>query len=366
MHQFPQSQPHGGVGLGSGNPSVNGNSNAGMKQIISGLGMLQHQHQHSQSSQPHPHQSAVGSNSSVAQPRFDSSEFPALGDAIHDQQSDIAALALAAQHYGDDAQTPASRLLYSDFVPNADEFPALAQHNSKQQRNSSTSNASDLQSASNFGNRMAKSTSFSSETRPFASQTSQHASNQSNTQRFGPPPAPPAAERFGLSGLLPVIRMTDPDLNMLALGTDLTTLGLNLNSTEMMYATFAYPCAADPARSEADHVLPSCYYLQPPALKTSHLAKFTLETLFYIFYNMPKDTLQVYAGKELYNRDWRYHKDLKLWFTRSGDAQTNNAQNQQADAYMYFDIEHWERRIFRDSRTLHPTKFMSEAELQQL
>ena len=32
---------------------------------------------------------------------------------------------------------------------------------------------------------------------------------------------------------LAVIRMTDPDLNTLALGTDLTTLGLNLNSTEV-------------------------------------------------------------------------------------------------------------------------------------
>ena len=42
-----------------------------------------------------------------------------------------------------------------------------------------------------------------------------------------------------------------------------------------------------------------------------------LETLFYIFYNMPRDTLQAYAATELYNRDWRYHKDLKLWFTKA-------------------------------------------------
>lgn len=37
---------------------------------------------------------------------------------------------------------------------------------------------------------------------------------------------------FGLKGLLRIIRMTDPDLNTLALGTDLTSLGLDLNSTE--------------------------------------------------------------------------------------------------------------------------------------
>ena len=47
---------------------------------------------------------------------------------------------------------------------------------------------------------------------------------------------PKDADRFGLLGLLSVIRMTDPDLNTLALGTDLTTLGLNLNSSECVPA----------------------------------------------------------------------------------------------------------------------------------
>lgn len=45
-------------------------------------------------------------------------------------------------------------------------------------------------------------------------------------------PAPISSDRFGLMGLLGVIRMTDQDVNTLALGCDLTTLGLNLNSTE--------------------------------------------------------------------------------------------------------------------------------------
>lgn len=39
-------------------------------------------------------------------------------------------------------------------------------------------------------------------------------------------------EPYGLLGLLDVIRMTDPDANALSLGTDLTTLGLDLNSFE--------------------------------------------------------------------------------------------------------------------------------------
>lgn len=154
--------------------------------------------------------------------------------------------------------------------------------------------------------------------------------------------------------------MTDPDLNTLALGTDLTTLGLDLNSTEVLYATFAYPCVDNPCRREPDYVLPYCYYMQPPALKTSHLSKFHLETLFYIFYNMPKDTLQVYAAKELYNRDWRYHKEHKLWFTRDNSASAQPGAK--GGRYIYFDINSWERRIFRDNNMPGVLTFMTEEE----
>merc|ERR1719213_1354970 len=144
------------------------------------------------------------------------------------------------------------------------------------------------------------------------------------------------ADRFGLMGLLSVIRMTDQDLNTLALGTDLTTLGLNLNSSDCLYATFASPWADSPAQRDPEFNLPQCYYMQPPALKTGHFSKFQLETLFYIFYNMPRDTLQAYAATELYNRDWRYHKDLKLWFTR---ASRQGSQEAQKGQYIYFDIQ---------------------------
>ena len=113
-------------------------------------------------------------------------------------------------------------------------------------------------------------------------------------------------------GLLSVIRMTDQDLNMLALRTDLTTLGLTLNSPEYfnfnilliigscLYSTFASPWAKGPSRREPEFYIPMCYYvqnqLQSPMLKM-HL--FSEETLFYIFYSMPKDTLQVAAAQEL-------------------------------------------------------------------
>jgi CCR4-NOT transcription complex subunit 2 len=149
--------------------------------------------------------------------------------------------------------------------------------------------------------------------------------------------------KYGLLGLLDVIRMTNPDLNTLALGSDLTTLGLNLNSSECLYSTFASPWAEAPTMREPQFSLPMCYYMQPPPLKTSHLSKFQLETLFYIFYAMPKDVLQAYSAQELYNREWQYHQDLKLWFKRGSAADGLSASNNQ---YIFFDINSWECRLF--------------------
>ena len=47
--------------------------------------------------------------------------------------------------------------------------------------------------------------------------------------------------KFGLLGLLGVIRMESNNVNMLALGDDLTTLGLNLNSPDVLHSTFLNP-----------------------------------------------------------------------------------------------------------------------------
>lgn len=115
---------------------------------------------------------------------------------------------------------------------------------------------------------------------------------------------------FGLLGLQSVLRMNDPDLTSLALGIDLTTLGLNLNSSENLYKTFGSPWSDEPAKGDPEFTVPQCYYAkQPPPLQVSHFSllcfaslldaivliyfrcmqqgyfsKFTVDTLFYIFY----------------------------------------------------------------------------------
>lgn len=111
--------------------------------------------------------------------------------------------------------------------------------------------------------------------------------------------------------------------------------------------------------------LPMCYYMQPPALKTGHLSKFQLETLFYIFYALPKDVLQAYSAQELYTREWRYHADLKLWFKRAGPADGVATTTSGAPQYLYFDINSWERRLFNGSMNQNFTNsFLSEEDVR--
>lgn len=123
-------------------------------------------------------------------------------------------------------------------------------------------------------------------------------------------------------GLLHIIKTTDPDLSMLALGSDLTTLGLDLGATEWvsdllrasllpanllrpysnLYSTFITPWSDSKAASalniEPEFHLPSCYNVQPPPAQ-SKIGNFSDETLFFIFYSQPRDAMQEMAAHEL-------------------------------------------------------------------
>ncbi|XP_052177317.1 probable NOT transcription complex subunit VIP2 isoform X2 [Diospyros lotus] len=163
-----------------------------------------------------------------------------------------------------------------------------------------------------------------------------------------------ATDPFGLLGLLSVIKMSDPDLTSLALGIDLTTLGLNLNSTENLHKTFGSPWSDEPAKGEPEFNVPQCYYAkQPPPLNQSYFAKFPVDTLFYIFYSMPKDEAQLYAANELYNRGWFYHREVHLWFTRVSNVEPLVKTNTyERGSYICFDPNTWET-IRKDNFVLH-------------
>ncbi|KAL5727651.1 putative NOT transcription complex subunit vip2 [Ranunculus cassubicifolius] len=171
---------------------------------------------------------------------------------------------------------------------------------------------------------------------------------QTSTQSQNPP------DPFGLLGLLSVIRMSDPDLTSLALGIDLTTLGLNLNSGEDLHKKFVSPWSDGSTKGGPEYRVPECYYAkQPPVLHQGYFSKFKLQTLFYIFYSMPKDEAQLYAANELSVRGWFYHKEHKIWLTRAANSEPLVKTNSyERGTYLCFDPSIWET-IRKDNFVLY-------------
>lgn len=146
-------------------------------------------------------------------------------------------------------------------------------------------------------------------------------------------------DRFGLAGLLRMIHSDSPDVASLAVGQDLMTLGLDLNQPEYVVAvmaqklsfalltsvvrrplhtSFASPFVASmsPVPMEQNFSLPACYNVANIQPLQTRIPSFSDETLFYIFYSMPRDIMQELAAEELMGRKWRYHKIERCWLTR--------------------------------------------------
>ncbi|KAK6337717.1 hypothetical protein TWF696_001198 [Orbilia brochopaga] len=155
-------------------------------------------------------------------------------------------------------------------------------------------------------------------------------------------------DRFGLNGLLPLIRNEDLDMALLALGTDLTQLGLELNQPEQpLSSTFASPWSDQQVRAaEPDFKLPPCYSVLNTQPLQSKVRNFSDETLFYIFYTMPKDVMQEIVAQELTQRNWRYHKELQVWLTKvPGNEPSQIVQGRfEKGIYIFFEPTLWERQ----------------------
>jgi len=163
-------------------------------------------------------------------------------------------------------------------------------------------------------------------------------------------PGTMVVDQFGMIGLLTFIRAaeTDPNLVSLALGTDLTTLGLNLNSEVTLFPTFGGPWAETPCRpQDIDFHVPHEYLTNTTIrdkLAPVKLNRYKDDILFFMFYTNVGDVLQLAAAAELHNRDWRYHKEERLWITRApGMVPTEKTQTYERGTYYFFDVSTWRK-----------------------
>merc|ERR1719244_2379294 len=163
-------------------------------------------------------------------------------------------------------------------------------------------------------------------------------------------PSNMVVDQFGMIGLLTFIRAaeTDPNLVSLALGADLTTLGLNLNSEVNLFPTFGGPWAETPCRpQDIDFHVPHEYLTNTTIrekLAPVKLNRYKDDILFYMFYTNVGDVLQLAAAAELYNRDWRYHKEERVWITRApGMAPSEKTTTYERGTYYFFDVNSWRK-----------------------
>lgn len=146
-------------------------------------------------------------------------------------------------------------------------------------------------------------------------------------------------DRYGMLGLL-----TSNDF-----GFDVSKFGLPLPSSGLLYPTFGSPWA-DQSQAygliEPDYKLPACYNASRPPSAMTRIGTFSEETLFYIFYTMPRSELQLAAADELYRRQWRYHKELRLWLTKDPESQqppTARTPRGEQGVFIFFDPGQWQK-----------------------
>ncbi|KAL8741914.1 MAG: hypothetical protein Q9190_005538 [Brigantiaea leucoxantha] len=153
-------------------------------------------------------------------------------------------------------------------------------------------------------------------------------------------------DRWGLAGLLATIRSDNPDASGLAIGQDLTQLGLDLNSPEPLWPTWTGPFADAGARPlQPEFHLPDCYTVDNVHRVKDKIPSFADETLFWIFYTQPRDIMQELAAVELTNRNWRYHKELMMWLTKdvSMGEPIQISETAEKGSYVFFNHRTWQR-----------------------
>lgn len=117
---------------------------------------------------------------------------------------------------------------------------------------------------------------------------------------------------YGLRGLRDVIRKEDRALAEVALGQDLTQLGLELKISSIV-STIGLPFADVPTSRQPIDDLPAVFRVRVPGLRSGHLSRMDETTLIFAFYSMPRDMIQLAAARELYQRGWLLHTETRIW-----------------------------------------------------
>lgn len=133
---------------------------------------------------------------------------------------------------------------------------------------------------------------------------------------------------------------------------DLTKMGLvdgysSVKDTRLIYR-FQSPFANMPCRAQdIDMFVPSEYRtnaLISDKLTVIKPSKWGEDLLFWMFYSNPNDHMQLTAADELYNRNWRFHKEKKIWISKTQNIKAREQNiNYEEGTFHVWDVDSWKK-----------------------
>ncbi|XP_026471947.1 CCR4-NOT transcription complex subunit 2 isoform X2 [Ctenocephalides felis] len=288
-------------------------------------------------------------------PLLDLSEFPSLGRSGQGDQVHQPATAGVKPYVGMVKQPTNEQ---SEFQMSSEDFPALPGTQSRESivtGSSGTSGGIDKLTNTNSNTDLPQQINASTTGSGHANNSDKGLAKRgiqtSPNGKVRNIPSSMVNNQFGMVGLLTFIRAAeteDPNLVSLALGQDLTALGLNLNSPDNLYTNFDGPWAETPCRpQDIDYHVPPEYLINMTIrdkLAPLKLTRYKEDLLFYMFYSNLGDLLQLAAATELYNREWRYHMEEKVWITQApGVGIIEKFSTYERGTYYYFDAQSWRK-----------------------
>ncbi|KAJ1333624.1 CCR4-NOT transcription complex subunit 2 [Microdochium nivale] len=153
-------------------------------------------------------------------------------------------------------------------------------------------------------------------------------------------------DKWGIKGLRTLMH-NYPDYSSLVTGMDPQTFGLDL-ATPAPISSQIYSLWNDapPRPPIPDHRLPECYKVNNVQPLQAKISSFNEETLMWIFYSCPGDVQQQQAAQELNNRNWRWHKKLKIWLTKDDIMQPRQLSGLHEEGYYII----WNTKEWRKER----------------
>ncbi|KAI9171162.1 Cobalamin (vitamin B12) biosynthesis CobW-like protein [Paramyrothecium foliicola] len=153
-------------------------------------------------------------------------------------------------------------------------------------------------------------------------------------------------DKWGIKGLRTLMN-NYPDYHAMVVGMDPSSLGLDMNSQELL-STQIYSLFEDapprPTVNASKFRLPECYNVTNVQPIESKIQSFNEETLFWIFYSCPADVKQQMAAVELHSRNWRWHKKLQVWLTKDEHMTPQIlSPNHERGYYIVWDTSSWRK-----------------------